>query len=368
MVNYTDIGFKKLKAPDHLMNTLKQFWEDNKHTQKQEQWFTGNTYTNNWESPTYMVSVEDTQLRGGGYKLKQRIWDFARDTLQEWTGQELTPCSLYGIRVYKTNAVLSTHVDRLPLVSSAIINVAQDVTEPWPIEVYGHDGKAYNVTMEPGDMVLYESHSVLHGRPFPLKGEFFANIFIHFEPTGHSLRHHGQDYADANTPLDVKYKTAVQNGHGGHENLMAAEGLPPYILAGTPEEKHYKAQHPEWQREFEDRQQQDIRDTPIETGSTAAHFAAQHGDIDTLRILAETDKDSLNAADSNGWLPVHEGARGGHKEVVELLVDNGADVNVRTNHGTGGTPLWWAKSQHGSRHPLVKYLTELGALEIGPEL
>lgn len=36
--------------------------------------------------------------------------------------------------------------------------------------------------MKPGDLVLYESHSIIHGRPFPLKGRFFANIFIHFEP------------------------------------------------------------------------------------------------------------------------------------------------------------------------------------------
>jgi len=28
----------------------------------------------------------------------------------------------------------------------AIINVAQDVDEPWPLEVYGHDGKATNVS------------------------------------------------------------------------------------------------------------------------------------------------------------------------------------------------------------------------------
>ena len=55
------------------------------------------------------------------------------------------------------------YTDRLPLVSSAIINVAQDVDEPWPLEVIGHDGKAYNVTMEPGDLVLYESHSIIHG-------------------------------------------------------------------------------------------------------------------------------------------------------------------------------------------------------------
>ena len=87
---------------------------------------------------------------------------------------ELSPTSLYGIRVYTEGAVLAPHVDRIPLVISAIVNVAQDVDEPWPLEVYGHDGKAYNITMEVGDIVFYESHSVIHGRPFPLKGRYYA--------------------------------------------------------------------------------------------------------------------------------------------------------------------------------------------------
>ena len=38
--------------------------------------------SNNWVSPTSMVSVEDTSLRGGGSKLKQKIWDAARDVIQ----------------------------------------------------------------------------------------------------------------------------------------------------------------------------------------------------------------------------------------------------------------------------------------------
>jgi prolyl 4-hydroxylase len=63
-------------------------------------------------------------------------------------------------------------------VSSCIINVAQDVDEPWPVEVYSHAGKAYNVTMEPGDMVLYESHTIPHGRPFPLNGKYFVSADI----------------------------------------------------------------------------------------------------------------------------------------------------------------------------------------------
>ena len=125
-----------------------------------------------------MVSVEEPRFKGGGKAFRQKLWDAARPTISEWTGQQLAECSLYGIRVYPEGAILAPHVDRLPLVSSAIINVDQDVDEPWPLEVIGHDGKAHNVTMLPGDMVLYESHSIIHGRPFPLKGRFMANVFM----------------------------------------------------------------------------------------------------------------------------------------------------------------------------------------------
>ncbi len=108
-----------------------------------------------------MVSVENTKLRGGGYKLKRSIWDAARSTIQEWTNEELTDCSLYGVRVYTEGAMLATHVDRLPLVSSAIVNVAQDVDEPWPIEVISHDGKAHNVTVSPFAMFVAIIHLFL---------------------------------------------------------------------------------------------------------------------------------------------------------------------------------------------------------------
>lgn len=86
--------------------------------------------------------------------MKQAIWDAAKETITDWTQAKLHTSSLYGIRIYTRGSVLSSHVDRLPLVSSAIICVDADVEEPWPLEVIGHDGKAHNVTMEPGDMVL----------------------------------------------------------------------------------------------------------------------------------------------------------------------------------------------------------------------
>ena len=65
-----------------------------------------------------MVSIEDSRLEGGGYVLKQHVWNAARDTIQEWTGQKLVECSLYGVRIYHEGSVLATHVDRLPLGTS----------------------------------------------------------------------------------------------------------------------------------------------------------------------------------------------------------------------------------------------------------
>lgn len=356
MQNYTDIGFKKIKTPPLMWKLISDFWEANKDKRGPENWNKGNTYTNHWVAPTYMVSVENRGLRGGGGILKQAIWDSAREVIQEWTGEELTQCSLYGIRVYTEGAVLATHVDRMPLISSAIINVAQDVDEPWPIEVIGHDGKAHNVTMEPGDMVLYESHSILHGRPYPMKGRYFANLFVHFEPTGHTLRHTGEDHHGGDKDVHKKYAESVKERKGGHENDHT--GLPPYITDGTPEADRWRARHPDNKRSAKGRS--------FNTGSTVAHTAAREGDVEALKEIVEIMEDYVNQKDANGWTPLHEGARSGHKEIVEILVENGAKINEKTN--TGETALWWAEKRHGSDHPIIDFMKKLGAIKLGPEL
>lgn len=36
--------------------------------------------------------------------------------------------------------------------------------------------------VEPGEMVLYEGSSCIHGREKPLNGDWFANLFIHMAP------------------------------------------------------------------------------------------------------------------------------------------------------------------------------------------
>lgn len=180
MTNYTDIGFKKIRLPDEIWALLREYWGEIMKTGgvealEEEYWPEANTYTNHWTSPSRMHYINH---------LHEPIWRVVEEKVHEWIPQasSFSRSSLYGIRVYPTGSILATHVDRDPLITSAIINVGQDVDEDWPLEVYDHDGRAHNITMQPGDLVLYESHSILHGRPFPLKGKYFANIFVHFKP------------------------------------------------------------------------------------------------------------------------------------------------------------------------------------------
>ncbi len=88
-------------------------------------------------------------------------------------------------------------------------------------------------------MVLYESHSIIHGRPFPLKGRYYANVFIHFEPLGHSLRHNA---GSSTVDVHAKYKEDSEQGRGGHEHEVS--GLPPYIREHSEEAYRWIATHP----------------------------------------------------------------------------------------------------------------------------
>lgn len=360
--NYTETGFKVIRSPEHVVELIQEFWAKNHYKGKEEKWTPGNVYINHWDNPTYLISVDDAGLRGSGTKLKEHIWAAASATLESWTSEELQPCSMYGIRVYGEGAVMLPHVDRLPLVVSAMINVAQDVDEDWITEVYSHDGQAYNVTLQPGDMLLFESSSVIHGHPFPLKGRFYGMIFIHFEPTGNSLVHNetGYYYSPLGTKnIDRRYRESVEKGVGGASG--AHRDLPPYLQKFSPEEENWRQQHPEgWT-------------PPNPTLPPDAHIWAKKGNFEELEShLGKQDSESkktlLSQRDDNGWQVLHQGVASGREDVVQLLVKSGAEINARTHGGYGETPLRLAEQLWGEKHPVSRYLKNRGALSVGPEL
>ncbi len=117
--NYTQSGYKKIKTPPQLFQIIQEFYHANKHKASVE-WSTINTYQNLWEIPSTIVRLEDPILEGGGEGLKALISQQAQTILEEWIGQKLSPVSLYGVRQYHRGSLLAPHVDRMPLVTSAI--------------------------------------------------------------------------------------------------------------------------------------------------------------------------------------------------------------------------------------------------------
>ena len=91
------------------------------------------------------------------------------------------------------------------------------------------------------------------------------------------------------------------------------------------------------------------------------------GELDLLKEIARTQgRNELFKADHNGWRPIHEAARGGHANVLEYLLEEGARVNDRTNKNNGGSPLYWAKKDLKNNAKAIVVLEKYGGVVIAP--
>jgi hypothetical protein len=172
---FTEVGFLKSRVPEGIWGEIQAYYRQNRHKEVREGWRVGDAYVNHWESPTTVVPLT--------YGMRKRVFDALRPVLEEWSGAALEPTACYGIRLYHNRSVLREHVDRVATHAvSAIINVDQDVEEPWPLTILDHAGNTHTLVMQPGDMVYYESASAIHGRAAPLRGNYYANMFVHYRP------------------------------------------------------------------------------------------------------------------------------------------------------------------------------------------
>lgn len=175
---YTEMGFEKIKLTDEMFNRIKNTWND------KFKWPLNNDFkeieidaiqNNNKNIVKSHLIVDD--------ELNFYLHDNLKSILGEWSGEELEPTYVYGTRVYTDGSMLESHVDRYQThIISAIINVDQKVNEPWPLQIYDDYGILHEVFLEPGEMLMYESSRLVHGREKPLNGDYFANIFVHYKP------------------------------------------------------------------------------------------------------------------------------------------------------------------------------------------
>jgi len=70
----------------------------------------------------------------------------------------------------------------------------------------------------------------------------------------------------------------------------------------------------------------------VEAPDISIYEAAEDGNIEAVKqhLAAGTD---VNAKTDTGWIPLHRAAYWGHKEVAELLIANGAEVNTKNENG-----------------------------------
>ena len=69
-----------------------------------------------------------------------------------------------------------------------------------------------------------------------------------------------------------------------------------------------------------------------ENGMTALQRSCVHGHIDIVRLLLDHGAD-MEVTDENGWTALHYGASGGHVEVVTLLLNSCANVAALATDG-----------------------------------
>ncbi len=77
--------------------------------------------------------------------------------------------------------------------------------------------------------------------------------------------------------------------------------------------------------------------------------AAKQGELERVKTALEPDPGIVNLRDESGATALHYAAIHGHRQIVRLLIERGADINS-TDDQFGATPAGWA----------IEYLREMG--------
>jgi hypothetical protein len=67
--------------------------------------------------------------------------------------------------------------------------------------------------------------------------------------------------------------------------------------------------------------------------------AAEDGDLAQLKKCLARVRGGVNAADDEGFTALHQAAQEGHADIVQYLLDNGADIDLTDNDGATARDL-----------------------------
>jgi len=97
---------------------------------------------------------------------------------------KLIPMFCYN-RIYRTGAILRTHKDSGRAEIGATINLGQQ-GKPWDIWLMDYDENAHNITLEPGDALVYYGKNLHHWRGKLVDTDFVSQVMFHY--TIHNIK------------------------------------------------------------------------------------------------------------------------------------------------------------------------------------
>jgi ankyrin repeat protein len=99
----------------------------------------------------------------------------------------------------------------------------------------------------------------------------------------------------------------------------------------------------------------DVNSRDVFGDNAGLHWAASLGLAEMARLLIDSGAD-VNIRNEEGYTPLHWAAGEGQKELVVILIVHGADVNALNKRGW--TPLRWAEAQ--SQKEIARILVAAG--------
>jgi prolyl 4-hydroxylase len=173
------LGFKVVKVPTNTWRLIQEAYKLLENVKTVENWdgITNFIHDKDGNAPVEIFNMDHC------HRIKEIIAEELKPIHEEFIGnkEKLVSKWIYGIRSYKNGAILENHTDTLQTHHiSSIVIVDKKVDKDWALDIQDHEGNWHKVYTEPGDMILYESATNLHGRTDPFEGEYYRNFFLHY--------------------------------------------------------------------------------------------------------------------------------------------------------------------------------------------
>ena len=98
-------------------------------------------------------------------------------------------------------------------------------------------------------------------------------------------------------------------------------------------------------------------------GFTALHWTVQKGDVDIAKILLDSQTNDVNCSDLQGQTVLHLACSAGHLEMVNFLLERGANVDAVDDDGW--TPIFYAITEDYLKivSVLIKYDCDVNVID-----